>query len=178
MAIFCARPGAKNGHYPDSRKPPFRQIGRRGRSTFPNRFSRRFPVPPTASSQPLPGPGAAGCTTAGPATRRHWSPSTTPVRPGTGEQEGEHHRQPHHDLALHRIHAAGRHESLGDDHEDAVEDRQDEVADRDGSRSGTHKNEVWRSSTDSSSTQYSEMKIGIWTRMGRQPPSGLTFSFL
>ena len=37
---------------------------------------------------------------------------------------------------------------------------------------------AWRSSTVSSSTQYSARKIGICTRIGRQPPIGLIFSFL
>ena len=36
--------------------------------------------------------------------------------------------------------------------------------------------EAWRISTLDSSTQYSAMKNGICTRIGRQPPSGLTFS--
>src|SRR3990167_1851049 len=33
-----------------------------------------------------------------------------------------------------------------------------------------------RISTDDSSTQYNAMNTGIWIRMGRQPPIGLTFS--
>ncbi|KAG1376529.1 hypothetical protein G6F59_018252 [Rhizopus arrhizus] len=37
---------------------------------------------------------------------------------------------------------------------------------------------AWRSSTDSTSTQYRAKKIGIWMRIGRQPPIGLIFSFL
>src|SRR5690606_12652517 len=37
---------------------------------------------------------------------------------------------------------------------------------------------AWRSSTDSSSTQYRAKKIGICSRIGRQPPTGLIFSFL
>ena len=35
-----------------------------------------------------------------------------------------------------------------------------------------------RSSTDSSSTQYSARNTGICTSTGRQPPTGLIFSFL
>src|SRR3954463_16285496 len=35
-----------------------------------------------------------------------------------------------------------------------------------------------RISTVDSSTQYSAMKTGIWTMIGKQPPSGLTFSSL
>src|SRR5690606_2435688 len=37
---------------------------------------------------------------------------------------------------------------------------------------------AWRSSTDSSSTQYRAKKIGICSSTGRQPPTGLIFSFL
>ncbi|MNY36984.1 hypothetical protein D3C86_1715120 [compost metagenome] len=39
-------------------------------------------------------------------------------------------------------------------------------------------NGAWRISTLSSRTQYSERKTGICTRIGKQPPSGLIFSFL
>src|SRR3954468_12302973 len=35
-----------------------------------------------------------------------------------------------------------------------------------------------RISTDASSTQYSAMNTGIWIRIGKRPPIGLTFSSL
>src|SRR5690606_8060405 len=37
---------------------------------------------------------------------------------------------------------------------------------------------AWRISTLSSNTQYKERKTGICTKIGKQPPSGLIFSFL
>ena len=37
---------------------------------------------------------------------------------------------------------------------------------------------AWRISTDSRSIQYSAMNTGMVTRIGRQPPIGLIFSFL
>ena len=37
---------------------------------------------------------------------------------------------------------------------------------------------AWRNSTAALNTQYSEMNTGICTSIGRQPPSGLIFSFL
>ena len=44
-------------------------------------------------------------------------------------------------------------------------------------RSWIHKIQgALRISTLDSSTQYSAMNTGIWTRMGKQPPIGLTFS--